>query len=268
MVEDAGFAVTREDAVALVTLQRPKRMNAFDVPTIQGLREAVQDLTRDPEVRALVLTGEGDRAFCAGGDVHAMREAHERGEAGRLFSDLTEHHHPLVEALVTGDLPVVTAVNGVAAGGGLGLALAGDLRYASPSASFRAAYPQLGVVPDGGATWLLPRIADAATAQRMLLLDEVVEAEEAASLGMVHEVVDASGLLEHALEAARTLADQPAFTVARLKRLLHGSLEGARLNEQLDRERRWNRESADQSALGEGLDRVLGGDRPPRPGDG
>lgn len=252
---------SREGPVALVTLCRPDRFNAFDLATIQALEKTVEAALADEGVRALVLTGEG-RAFCAGGDVAEM--AAKGDAASGHFLDLTAAHHPLVELLVSGRKPVVTAVNGVAAGGGVGLALAGDYRVGGASARFRSAYFKLGVSPDGGATFLLPRLVGMAAAQRFLYRDETVGAEEARALGLLHEVVPDAELRARALQVATELAGLPLGAFARTKALLASSVGGAgSLRDQLDAERHLIAESATTAEFREGA-RAFSEKRAPR----
>lgn len=239
----------RGRAVALVTLHRPHVLNAFTLAMARELRARLEELERDPGVRALVLTGAGT-AFCSGGDVAEMEGNAARAESH--FLDLTEHHHEVVKLLVAGRLPVVVAVNGVAAGGGFGLALCGDLRLASPEARFKPAYFRLGVAPDGGSTWLLPRLVGAARAQELLFHDRAVRAEEALALGLVHEIVPAEALLARALAEADALARGPSFALAAAKRLLSTTTSSG-LDEQLALERRLNAESGGTAEFREGV---------------
>ena len=209
--------VRREGAVAIVTLARPDVFNAFTLAMVRELRARLEELTRDASVGAIVLTGAG-KAFCAGGDVDEMYRNLHRAE--HHFLDLTADHHAVVRLLVEGPKPVVCALNGVAAGGGFGLALCGDLRIASQHARFKPAYFRLGVAPDGGSTWLLPRLVGFTRAQELLFHDRVVKADEALALGLVHEVVPHERLMERAMDEARTLAAGPAFALAAAKRLM------------------------------------------------
>lgn len=240
--------VRREGPVAIVTLARPAVYNAFTLSAIRELRERLEELTSDDEVGAIVLTGEGN-AFCAGGDVDEMFANLHRAE--QHFLDLTAAHHAVVTLLVAGPKPVVCAVNGVAAGGGFGLALCGDLRIASAKARFKPAYFKLGVAPDGGSTWLLPRLVGFARAQELLFHDRVVDAEEACALGLAHEVVPPERLMERALAEAQALAEGPAFALAAAKRLM-AETTSHDLAEQLALERRLNSQSGGTPEFREG----------------
>lgn len=248
----------RRGAVLLLTLDRPGNFNAFDVPMAEELLDAVEAAAHDASVGSVVLTGAG-RAFCAGGDVQAMAASAKPQE---VFLALTKRFHPIVEALATMEKPTIAAVNGIAAGGGLPLALACDLRIASTQAKFKAAYLTLGVVPDGGSTWFLPRLVGPALARSLLLLDEALDAERAFALGLVQRVVPPDQLLDEALALAQRCAALPRFAAARTKRLLAQSSTTG-LHEQLADERRLNAQSAAKADLREGL-AAFQGKRPPR----
>ncbi|MEA3201109.1 MAG: 2-(1,2-epoxy,2-dihydrophenyl)acetyl-CoA isomerase [Thermoplasmata archaeon] len=238
----------REGAVAIVTLNRPPVYNAFTLAMARDLRAALGDLVHEPAVGAIVLTGAGS-AFCSGGDVAEMdanlARAHDH------FLDLTAEHHAIVRLLVEGPKPVVCAVNGVAAGGGFGLALCGDIRIASEAARFKPAYFRLGVAPDGGSTWLLPRLVGFTRAQELLYHDRVVDAQEAMALGLVHEVAPAAALMRRALEEASALAQGPPFALAAAKKLLAETTSND-VAQQLALERRLNSESGATADFAEG----------------
>jgi 2-(1,2-epoxy-1,2-dihydrophenyl)acetyl-CoA isomerase len=234
--------------VAVVTLNRPHVYNAFTLAMIRELEQTLDGVVRDPNARAIVLTGAG-KAFCSGGDVAEMEANVHRAE--RHFLDLTHHHHNVVKLLVEGPKPVVCAINGAAAGGGFGLALCGDLRVGSDETRFKPAYFKLGVAPDGGSTWLLPRLVGAARAQELLYHDRIVRADEARELGLLHDVVSAGELLPRALEEARALAAGPSFALAAAKRLLSDTTSNS-LDVQLALERKWNAASGATNEFQEG----------------
>ncbi len=228
------------DRVAEITIDRPGKLNAFDLETVRALRVAAERARDDAAARAVLLAGAGS-AFTAGGDVDEMIAHADDGE--RHVLALTEHHHPLVETLLTMPKPVVVSVDGVAAGGGFGLALCGDYRIGSERTRFKAAYFGIGVVPDGGITWLLPRLVGASRAQQILYLDRVVCAEEALAIGLLHRVVAADAISEEARSEARAMASLPAFAFAGAKELLNASLRRA-MRDHLAHERRLNGASA------------------------
>lgn len=257
-VDEDAVAVTRDGPVVEVAMDRPEALNAFTPATLRALDAAVTEALDREETRALVLAGEGE-AFCAGGDVHRM--ADHADALDDYFWTLTSLHHPIVRALRETPVPVVACVDGVAAGGGLGLALAGDVRVGGPDALFRAAYPDLGVVPDGGSTHLLPRAVGQARAQRMLLLDEEVPAGQALEWGLLHRLAGAGEARDEAREVAGTLADRDPHAVGRTKALLETSWT-ASLGQQLDRERRWNADGAGREAVREAVRAFADEDKP------
>lgn len=253
-------AVERKGPVATVRIARPDRYNAFDVETVGEIRRALESVSEDDAVRSVLLTGEGS-AFCAGGDTDEMLEALDDGAPDRLFKELTRHLHAAIVETRRMPKPVVAAVNGAAAGGGFGLALAADIRVASEDAFFLPAYFEIGVVPDGGITWFLPRIVGRGRAFEILLRDRRVPADEAAEIGLVDRVVPGDELLPAARDLAGELADGPPIAVAEAKALLDRSLERS-LEAQLERERRANAASARTDDFAEGL-RAYHGDRDP-----
>jgi 2-(1,2-epoxy-1,2-dihydrophenyl)acetyl-CoA isomerase len=186
----------------------------------QELLAAVRAAAKDPGVRAAILTGAG-RAFCAGQD---LKERLEPG-APPLGEELRERYNPIVLALRGLEKPVVAAVNGVAAGAGMSLALAADLRIASERASFVLAFGRIGLVPDSGATWTLPRLVGAAKAMEIALLDEPLTAAEAVRIGLVAKVVPADALADEARTIARRLAGGAPRAIALTKRALNGAFE-------------------------------------------
>jgi 2-(1,2-epoxy-1,2-dihydrophenyl)acetyl-CoA isomerase len=242
--------VSVAEGIATITLNKPVTYNAFDVAFIKDLRKAFEDTARKNDVDAIIFTGSG-KAFCAGGDVNAMKAALGR-DPQRLFEELTEHLHPLVAGIRKSPKPIVAAINGPVAGGGIGFALACDVRIGAPTASFRPAYSRLGICPDGGITFFLPRLVGFAHAQRMILFDESVNATKAQELGLLDAVVEPEQLLAKALEAAMKLAAQPPESFRLTKELLTMSYLGD-LDLQLERERRRNAASAKGAWLKEGV---------------
>src|SRR6266508_498574 len=205
-----------DDTVVLVTLNRPERLNALSLELVRELRTTFEGLDADPTARVIVLTGAG-RAFSAGADL--------RAEPTSADVVLGEYYNPLVRTMAGLGTPLVAAVNGVAAGAGMAISLACDLRVAAVGASFRMAFVAVGLVPDTGATWLLPRAIGTARAAEMALTGRPVDAAEALAWGLVNEVVPDSDLLARALEVGRSVAAQASSTGA-IRRLLHGGADG------------------------------------------
>jgi 2-(1,2-epoxy-1,2-dihydrophenyl)acetyl-CoA isomerase len=255
-------AVRTEDrgAVRLVTIDRPDRLNALDVPSMRALREALEAAGAEARVRTVLLRGEG-RSFCAGGDVAAMEEHLASGELPRLFHELTGEQELAVRAIVGMPKPVVAAIGGVAAGGGLALALAADWRVASESARLVPAFPRLGAVPDGGLTYLLPHFLGLGLAQELLFADAQVPAARARELGLVHEVVSDGELGVRSLAKAQELAAGPTFAYGKMKQLLVSAFHESLAN-QMVLERRGAVEAAGGPELPEGI-RAFRAKRPP-----
>src|SRR4051812_613854 len=190
-----------EGAVATITLDRPAALNALTIPMKYELLEALEAVRDDAAVRAVVLTGAG-RAFCAGQD---LKERLEPG-APSLGEELRERYNPIVRAMRSMPKPIVGAINGVAAGAGMSLALACDVRVAAERASFVLAFGRLGLIPDSGATWLLPRLVGPSPAAELALLNEPMSAARAQELGLVARVVASDALAAEGRAVAETLA--------------------------------------------------------------
>ncbi len=187
--------------VALVRLTAESAENAFSIETMTEVSSKLHDLMDDDEVSAFVLTGSG-RFFCAGADINEFRSCYDEGSIEQLVQGLTDILHPLLISLRQSDTIYVAAMNGAAAGGGLGLALAADYRIAVPETKIAAAFFSLGLSPDGGTTWLLPRLVGEPAARRFFFNNENWSAEEALAAGAVDEVVATENLIERATEVA------------------------------------------------------------------
>ncbi|MEO7664217.1 MAG: enoyl-CoA hydratase-related protein [Candidatus Limnocylindrales bacterium] len=209
-----------EDRVATITLNRPSALNALTIPMKERLLAVLGDIAADRGIRAIVLTGAG-RAFCAGQD---LRERLEPG-APPLGEELRLRYNPIIAALRGLPQPVIAAVNGVAAGAGASLAFACDLRFASESASFVLAFGRIGLVPDSGATWTLPRLVGAARAAEMALLGDPIHAAQALQLGLVSRVVPPEWLRHNVTEAAKRIAESAPGATAATKRLLGAAFD-------------------------------------------
>jgi 2-(1,2-epoxy-1,2-dihydrophenyl)acetyl-CoA isomerase len=226
MTETAGQEVLVETAgaVATLTLNRPEAMNSLDLATKRALLEAVQSVGADERIRAVVLTA-GGRGFCVGQDLRefvAQRTPTAAGtpSSAQVFATVVEHYAPISLALATMPKPVVAAVNGAAAGAGFSLALAADFRIAAEKASFTPAFGAIGLSPDTGMSWYLPRIVGAAKAAEILLLGTTLTAADALALGLVTSVVPADDLAKAAAELAARLAEGPTVAYAHVRQLL------------------------------------------------
>lgn len=215
----SSVIVERDGAVAILTLNEPKSMNALSPGIKTGLEENLPSLLGDREIRVLVVTGAG-RAFCAGGDIRAMDE---RGTVA--VRERMSNSYRWLTPLIRAAKPVVTVVNGVAAGAGLSLALTGDLVVASRAASFRAGFMGLGAVPDLSLAYTLPRTVGLLRAKDILLTGREISADEALALGLVTRVVDAEALMSTALDLAQSLGRGPTVAQGLAKQLLQRSYE-------------------------------------------
>jgi 2-(1,2-epoxy-1,2-dihydrophenyl)acetyl-CoA isomerase len=200
----------KADRVGIIKLVREDKLNVFNLDSGRELLEAIHEASEDREVRCVVLTGSG-KAFCAGGDISVMKRFLQ-GER-KLLKDLTACLHLVVAEMVRMEKPVITAINGVAAGAGIGLALAGDLAYASPSATFVFAYPSVGLSPDGGAS-LLAREIGYRRAMELMLTGRKLPAEEAFSLGLINGVFEQDCFYDSVLKVAGSVASGPAKAYA------------------------------------------------------
>jgi len=244
----------RREAAVYVTLNRPERLNALDGQLIADLRAAADAIAADADVRAVVLTGAG-RAFCAGADL--MRGG-VLGDAAMstgasVGAALRDQFNPMISAWFHLRAPVIVAVNGVAAGAGASLALAGDLVIAARSASFLQLFaPKLGLIPDLGSTYFLPRSVGTARAKGLALLGDALGAEDAARWGLIWEVVDDAALDATVEALARRLANGPSRAYAEIKAVFNGRGAGS-LDEQLALEARAQATLADTADFVEGL---------------
>jgi 2-(1,2-epoxy-1,2-dihydrophenyl)acetyl-CoA isomerase len=210
----------QEAHVATVTLNRPDALNALTVPMKRELLAAFRGLERDADVRAVILTGAG-RAFCAGQDLRERLEP----DAAPLGVEVRERYNPIVRSMRSLAKPIVGAINGVAAGAGASLAMACDIRIASDAATFALAFGRVGLVPDSGATWFLPRLVGATRAAELALLNDPVSAADALRIGLVGRVVPAEELATEAGSVAARLAAGAPMAIALTKRALNASWE-------------------------------------------
>jgi len=221
-----NFDLPLESGVATVTFSRPDKLNALTFDVYADLRDLLGELPHRGDARVLVLTGEG-RGFCSGGDVEEIIGELQRMGAGELL-EFTRMSGAVVKAMREAPLPIVAAVNGVAAGAGAVLALASDLRLLARSAKFAFLFTQVGLAgADMGAAYLLPRLVGLGRATELLVLGEEVDAEAAAAIGLAKQVVDDGQLPAAASELARRLADGPALAYSTTKVLLTRELDMA-----------------------------------------
>jgi 2-(1,2-epoxy-1,2-dihydrophenyl)acetyl-CoA isomerase len=197
------------DRVGIVTLSDPSTLNAAGLELMTELQAAVDGFIHDPAVRAIVITGEG-RGFCSGANLSAGSVGGRGGASKGPNEGLIKVYNPFVSTLRKSPKPIVAAVNGVAAGVGVSLALACDLLVAAESAYFLLAFRRIGLVPDGGATWLLPRLIGKARAMELMLLGEKLPARTALDWGLINRCVPDAELMDKAMELAGALASGPS----------------------------------------------------------
>jgi len=231
-MSDAPVLIDVADGIARITLNRPAVGNAIDLPMARALVEAAIRCQTDQSIRCVVLTGAG-RLFCAGGDVEAFRTAGNTVDA--LLSELAGMVHMAVARFARMAKPFLVLVNGPAAGAGLSLAISGDVVIAGRSAHFTAAYGAIGLTPDGGMSWLLPRLVGLRKAQEMILTNRRVKADEAETIGLVTRTVDDEALQQEGDAVAAQLASAATGAIGAARGLLRESLESS-LEVQLERE--------------------------------
>ncbi|WP_178130617.1 enoyl-CoA hydratase-related protein [Reyranella sp. CPCC 100927] len=213
----------RDGPLATLTLNRPTRLNAMSGVMAQELPAAMNQLLGDDGVRAILLTGAG-RGFCAGADLKDMHARNQDGTARAQGGDnLRKTVNPMLLRMAAAPKPIIAAVNGPAAGFGCGLALAADIVLAARSANFLQAFVRLGVVPDGGSSWLLPRLIGRSRSSAMMLLGEKIPAETAAQWGLIHQVLDDDALMPAARALALKMANGPTLAYAAIKRMIQVS---------------------------------------------
>jgi 2-(1,2-epoxy-1,2-dihydrophenyl)acetyl-CoA isomerase len=211
--------LTNRDAIATVTLNRPDKLNAFTGTMREDLLAALRNCENDPAVRVVVITGAG-RAFCAGGDVEFMSGLQKSG-ARDSFRKLLDAGRDIILQIASMPIPVIAAVNGIAAGAGCNLALACDYRIASEHAKLSESFVRIGLHPDWGGTWLLPRLIGRSRAMELMATGRMVGAAEALSIGMVDRVV--ADLPAETEKLAQSLAEAPPLAIAGIKRALDAS---------------------------------------------
>jgi len=229
-----------------ITLNRPDRLNALLPEMADAMISALDDAQADESCRVVLLTGAG-RGFCAGQDLTAIVDANPDD-----IADLLDSYHPVIEKIRELPMPVVAAVNGVAAGAGCNLALACDIVIAARSASFVQAFSRIGLVPDCGGTWFLPRLIGTARARALMMLAEPLPADTAAEWGMIWRVVDDDRLMQEAQALTARLASGPTVALGLIKQALDESADND-LAGQLDLERDLQIEAAETPDHAEGV---------------
>lgn len=239
-----------EESVGVLTLNHPEVMNAVSAEMLGGLMNALDHLEQPKHgVRCLLVTGAG-RGFCAGANLQPRAEgSRASGDAGSVLETL---YHPFLRRLRELPMPIVTAVNGAAAGVGMSFALMGDLCVAARSAYFLQAFRRIGLIPDGGSTWILPRLVGKARAMELSLLGERLPAEKALGWGLISRVFDDAELLTKAKEIAHDLANGPTVSLRLIRRLYWESPDNT-YEEQLNLERQMQKIAGNSNDFAEGV---------------
>jgi 2-(1,2-epoxy-1,2-dihydrophenyl)acetyl-CoA isomerase len=219
-----------EGTVMKITLNRPDKFNSFNSEMALQLQDSLDKASEDKNIRAIYLTGVG-KAFCAGQDLSEALDANGPG----IERIVREHYNPIIQKIRVLEKPVVCAVNGVAAGAGANIALACDIVIAATSVSFIQAFSKIGLIPDSGGTFFLPRLIGFGKASALMMLGDKVSATDAERMGMIYKVIDDSYLQTEAFAIAKTVADLPTQGIGYTKRLLNKSMDNS-LEEQLDYE--------------------------------
>ncbi|MCB1858222.1 MAG: 2-(1,2-epoxy-1,2-dihydrophenyl)acetyl-CoA isomerase [Gammaproteobacteria bacterium] len=234
-MEYRNILYSSADGVATLTLNRPHSLNSFTSDMHAELRDAMEQVKSDPKVRCLLLTGAG-RGFCAGQDL-SDRAVVPGEHTPDIGDSLEKNYNPLVRAITRLPKPVVCAVNGVAAGAGANIALCCDIVLAARSAVFLQGFSKIGLIPDAGGSWTLPRLVGRARAMGLALLGEKITADQALAWGMIWQVIDDDRLIDESTMLAAWLATQPTKGLGLTKQALNAS-GGNTLEQQLELERK------------------------------
>lgn len=243
-----------DKGVLTITLNRPDRLNSFNDEMHHQLAAAITLAEKEPSLRSVLLTGAG-RGFCAGQDLNARNVSADQA-APDLGLSVERYYNPLIRRLRALPKPVICAVNGVAAGAGASLALACDIVIAADNASFIHSFCKLGLIPDCGGSWYLPRLAGHARAMGMALLGEKVNAQQALEWGMIWQVIAAAELADYSTNMAIQLAQQPTYGLGLIKKALYSSATNT-LDQQLDLERDLQRLGGRSADYREGVSAFL-----------
>jgi 2-(1,2-epoxy-1,2-dihydrophenyl)acetyl-CoA isomerase len=247
----SSIITQKQGAVYSIKLNRPDKFNSFNREMALQMQKALDEAQSDKSIRAVYITGEG-KAFCAGQD---LSEAIDPNGPG-IEKIVTEHYNPIILKIRKLEKPVLAAVNGVAAGAGANIALACDVVVASTSASFIQAFSKIGLIPDSGGTFILPRLIGWQRASALMMLGDKVSAADALKMGMIYKVVDDAALQEEAMKITITLSQMPTKGLAYTKQLMNESAYNS-LEEQLESEGKLQVKSAATYDYNEGVKAFL-----------
>ncbi len=252
-----SITINIQNKIATLSLNRPEVFNSFNREMALLLQSELDACERNPEVRAIVITGSG-KAFCAGQDLKEVTSAELNPGFKKI---LEEHYNPIISRIRKIEKPIIAAVNGVAAGAGANIALACDIVVASENASFIQAFSKIGLVPDSGGTFFLPRLIGFQKASALMMLGDKVSATEAERLGMIYQAFPVENFMEEVNTIATTLANMPTKALGMTKRLLNESMTNS-LNDQLDLEGKLQIEAAQSEDYAEGVDAFVNKRKP------
>lgn len=239
--------ITKKDTLGILTFNRPDVFNSFNQELALAVQKALDEFAKDDSIRAIMLTGNG-KAFCAGQD---LQEA--IGDNGLEIEDIVDkHYNPIIRRIRSIEKPIVAAVNGVAAGAGANIALACDVCVATESSAFIQAFSKIGLVPDSGGTFTLPRIIGFGKASALMMLGDKVTATEAEQMGMIYKVFSDESFAEESEKIALKLANMPTKGLAYTKHLLNQSFNND-LNQQLEMEKEWQFKATETHDYKEGV---------------
>ena len=241
--------IENQGNIRTIMLNRPEKLNAINLEMATSIRKEVEKASEEESVKILILTGNG-RAFSVGGDVNEM--GNYLPKAGDLFYKLTEQLHTTVERIMTMKKPVICGINGIVAGGALGIALAGDLRIGNKSTEMLSAHFKRGFVPAGGAMYLLPKIIGLGKTQDLFFGERTINANEMKEMGILHRVVKNKEMIKECMKEAKRLEKGPLDAIGETKMLLN-SQELKMMKEHLALERESNRESGNTGDAVEGI---------------
>ncbi len=241
----------KADSLAVIVLNRPDVLNSFNREMALEFQQALDDASEDSKIRAVFITGEG-RAFSAGQDLAEVTA----DNGPQIDKIVREHYNPVISRIREIEKPVVAAVNGVAAGAGANIALACDVVVASEKASFIQAFSKIGLIPDSGGTYTLPRLIGWGKASALMMMGDKISAADAESLGMIYKVFPDEVLMDESMKIARTLSEMPTRGLALTKHALNMS-SGNDLRQQLDLEEKLQTEAGATEDYKEGVDAFL-----------
>lgn len=242
--------IEQNGRVLVITLNRPDMLNAINLELARELCQIAEQTQQNPDIGAIILTGAGDKAFCAGGDLQAFNKF--SPEMGAHLKQVTDYFHKAICLFSEMAAPVIAAINGVAAGGGLSMVGFPELAIASKSATFVSAYTKIGLTPDGSSSFFMPRIIGIRRYYELVLTNRTLSAEQALEWGLVSEIIEDDQLLTRAMALAQMIADGPQSSHQRIKKLVMTSFDSD-LAEQLDREARFLSECADSDNGKDGI---------------